>query len=176
MKRVKDFTYKKIAQVKCLYFRFESKLKRKRNVVKFWLSDKYLLLFELLTLKLVLLTNKVVRKYIFMKGKDPDYVAPPPTLDDVWGRPSPRLARNPFVNFGVKNEWVTNLSKHPVLKLRDSWVPPIKNYKPVTQEEPLQVTRSTEDIASTEDELRALLEVFNSDPEITKEQTETNEE
>src|SRR5688572_4595153 len=126
MKRVKDFTYKQIAQIKCLYYRFESKLKRKRNAAKFWLGDKYLLLFELLTLKVVLLTNKLVRKYILMKGKDPDYV---PTLDDVWGRPSARLAKNPFVNFGVKNEWVTNLDNHPVLKLRGSWVPPEKHYK-----------------------------------------------
>lgn len=179
MKRVKDLISKMGRKINYSYHKVRLILLRWCNAVKLWLSAKYFLLFELVTLKAVLLTNKLVRKYIVMKGKDPDYVAPPPpepTIDDVWGGSFKKVVRNPFVNLGVKNEWVTNPSSHPVLKLRNSWVPPVKHYEPVTQEEPLQVAHSMDYVASTEDELRKILETFNSDPEITEAQTKDNEE
>lgn len=140
--KVKNFARKQVQKVKSFYNKIVWKLKGWRHAAKLWLDAKYFCLFELLTLKTMLLANKLVRKYIVMKGKDPDWVAPPPappapTVEDVWKAPT---RKNPQTIFSVHNEWVTDLSTHPVLKFRATWVPPGKSRAARNVEEPLQVT------------------------------------
>lgn len=45
--------------------------------------SKYIKAYEYTVTKLVQLVNRMMRKLIVMKGKDPDYVAPPPPVVEV---------------------------------------------------------------------------------------------
>jgi hypothetical protein len=59
------------------------------NNIKSFFRPKYYALYELITLKLMLIVNSMLRKLILSKGKDPDYVVPPPPepeISDLWKR------------------------------------------------------------------------------------------
>jgi hypothetical protein len=131
---------------------------------KAWLSAKYFALFEAFTLKCLLFTNKQVRKLIIMKGKDPDYVAPPPPpAPDPWEELQTK--RKLFTNIQLVShgEWVNDLSTHPVLKSRRLLERnPLRTAPPV--EETLQVAKAQPEpvpveiaASSVEDELNLFL-------------------
>ena len=146
---------------------------------KAWLFSKYFAAFEAFTLKCLLFTNKQVRKLIIMKGKDPDYVPPPPA-PVVAPPPDPYeellAKRKKFTNIHLVShpEWVTDMSKHPVLKLRGSFKAP---ERPTPVEQPLQVATypepveiaasSVEEVLNTEDELRLFLAESEEDKQTT---------
>lgn len=90
--------------------------------------------FDFVTLALVNVLNKNLRKIIVKKGKDPDKMPapPPPTKselikslfsDDLHKR-SPR----PFSFVGSPpNDWVKDETKHPILKSRDDFEARVKD-------------------------------------------------
>jgi hypothetical protein len=149
---------------------FVRKLSLKYNALvafcKSWLFSKYFALFESFTLKCLLFTNKQVRKLILMKGKDPDYVAPPSVSappPDPWEELQAK--RKLFTNITLVShpEWVNDLSKHPVLKSRRlleqnplRTAPPVEDFLQVAKAEsdpvPVEIAAS-----SVEDELNLFL-------------------
>lgn len=101
------------------------------NRIRNYFHTKYVALFELLTLKVMLVVNRMVRKLIILKGKDPDYVAalPPPMppvptkADEEWAKLE-KAAQNlnkfySSARTSLNNEsWVKTPGSHPVLKSR----------------------------------------------------------
>lgn len=103
--------------------------------VKKWFNDKYFVIFEIIALKSMLLTNYLLRKLILMKGKDPDYVPPPqPKIADVFGKPAPTsYSTGPqpaWVSAGAA-AWVKKPGSHPVLETRRQFE--VKKNAPVSQ-------------------------------------------
>lgn len=61
--------------------------------------SKYIKVYEYTVTKLVKLVNRMMRKLIVMKGKDPDYVAPPPPVVEAqspWASPYKLSRTSPY--------------------------------------------------------------------------------
>lgn len=157
--------------MKSLVRKFVLKYKVLVAFCKAWLYAKYFAAFEWFALKCLLFTNKQVRKLIIMKGKDPDYVAPPPAPaapPDPWEELQKKRKLFTNINLVSHPEWVTDLSKHPVLKSRRLLEKQPLHTVPV--EETLQVAKAPSEpdpvpveiaASSMEDELN----LFLADPE-----------
>jgi hypothetical protein len=128
-----------------------------KNIKSFFRS-KYYALYELITLRLMLRVNNMVRKLIISKGKDPDYVAPPPPPPTP---PAPTFGRNSehargytgcsvTSGYSMANgkNWVKKPWEHPIIKSRQAYE--AKKFSPVEEiaDEPLQVAASTAPQAS----------------------------
>lgn len=94
--------------------------------------NAYLVFVQWIALCLTLLTGKVVRHLIILKGKDPDYVAPPPppitpmlpTRQELHEESLAVL--NKFYSAprssNIGNvDWVRNLADHPIMKSRTTF-------------------------------------------------------
>lgn len=82
---------------------------------------KYIGIYEVITLKLLATVSQMTRKLIIAKGKDPDYVAPPPApaptiVEVVAEKPRPQI-NIPYVPAWVKASF-KNSSVHPVNQSR----------------------------------------------------------
>jgi len=143
MKFVPNFVQKIIWKFNCFAL-------TKQVCLSKWFNSKYFFLFELLTLKSVLLSNKLVRKYIVLKGKDPDYAAPAPlpipppepTIEEILNKHGIFSTRGKSTNMfgGYKYGWVKNPSTHPVLKARAAFKESQRVPVFVPEPAPLEVT------------------------------------
>lgn len=96
-----------------------------------WFRAKYIGIVEYVTLSLLAVTGRYVRKLIILKGKDPDYIAPPPPpppAPKVYPEYNPleaqqKLAtyytsKKPSWNTSAQDAWVKKPGLHPVLAAR----------------------------------------------------------
>jgi hypothetical protein len=96
-----------------------------------WFRAKYIGIVEYVTLSLLAITGRYVRKLIILKGKDPDYVAPPappPAPPKVYPEYNPLEAQQKLATYytskkpswttSSQDSWVKQPSKHPVLAAR----------------------------------------------------------
>jgi hypothetical protein len=78
----------------------------------------YLGVVQLLATLLLTSTNLVLRHLIVLKGKNPDFVAPPPAPPQVDVHISPRTSQITLPSTTQKCGWVNKPEDHPVLKSR----------------------------------------------------------
>lgn len=146
------------------------------QTVRNFFHSKYVAIYELITLSLLAQASKMVRKLIVLKGKNPDYVAPPPppkeepklvTLDQATvARRVEKIRAANFSNRGYTDAWVKNPKLHPVLKARAEY----ENKANQPAVEPLQVAMAASEAAthdslaeSDEKATREFIDLFNLD-------------
>lgn len=127
------------------------------KAIKNFFRSKYYVLYELITLRLMLRVNNMVRKLIISKGKDPDYVAtpPPPPPEPPFGRKAEHARGYTGCcvtsGYSMANgaSWVKNPTEHPIIKSRQKYeAKQFKSLKVV--EEPLQVVSTAASTTITE--------------------------
>ena len=128
-----------------------------KNIKNFFRS-KYYVLYELITLRLMRSLNNRVRKLLIYKGKDPDYVAPPPVpptpaphvvLDQEQARKRIEKAHQfASSSWMGREQWVKDPNKHPVIQARKAYEDKL-NAPVVLEYEPLQVAASGLEMSGT---------------------------
>ena len=136
------------------------------KAIKNFFRSKYYVLYELITLRLMLRVNNMVRKLIISKGKDPDYVAPPPpqpppppahvVIDQETAQRRIERAQKFFGGSWMgREDWIKQPGKHPVLQSRANYE--AKKSAPDEQvaDEALQVAVSTAPVSELDKVVRA---------------------
>jgi len=135
------------------------------KAIKNFFRSKYYVLYELITLRLMLRVNNMVRKLIISKGKDPDYVAPPPSPPPAPASPFGRNRAHACgytgcsvtSGYSMANgaNWVKKPSEHPIMKSRQAYE--AKKFAQVEEiaDEPLQVAASTAPVSELDKAVRA---------------------
>lgn len=99
------------------------------NKVRCFFQTRYFLFVQFMAFYLVALSGRVMRRYLVLLGKDPDYVPlpppplPEPTVEDIFlPRMQPPQRNRPSVGLAYMATWVAPSMKdgklHPVTKLR----------------------------------------------------------
>lgn len=128
--------------------------------IKQFFFNRYVALYQMMTLALLSVTNKKVRKLLILQGKNPDYVAPPPPppVEPAWKKYDKEAAEKRITKARELNllgtsssdRWVKKPLEHPVLMSRQAYENKKTSY---VDEEPLQVaaaraTNEEEDFAA----------------------------